>query len=43
MLGHASIRTTQIYAKTTDVKVSNNMKNVKERIASKFQMTKTGT
>lgn len=43
MLGHASIRTTQIYAKTTDVKVSNNMKQVREKISSKIQMSKTGS
>ncbi|MBS1666772.1 MAG: site-specific integrase [Bacteroidetes bacterium] len=43
MLGHNSIRTTQIYAKTTDVKISNNMKAVKARISSKLEMIKTGS
>ena len=32
MLGHKSIRTTQIYAKVTQVKVSNNMKDLKNRL-----------
>ncbi len=39
MLGHNSIRTTQIYAKTTDVKVSRNMKDVSARITNKLQKT----
>jgi len=43
MLGHNSIRTTQIYAKTTDVKVSNNMKEVSKRIESKLSILKTGS
>jgi site-specific recombinase XerD len=43
MLGHNSIRTTQIYAKTTDVKVSNNMKSVRTKIAEKLKLTQTGT
>ena len=32
MLGHRSIRTTQIYAKITQSKVSNNMKTLKEKL-----------
>ena len=32
MLGHKSIRTTQIYAKITQLKVSNNMKTLKEKL-----------
>ena len=32
MLGHKSIRTTQIYAKVTQRKVSNNMKELKNRL-----------
>jgi site-specific recombinase XerD len=32
MLGHKSIRTTQIYAKVTQRKVSNNMKDLKNRL-----------
>jgi site-specific recombinase XerD len=43
MLGHNSIRTTQIYAKVTDVKVSNNMKDVKDRIADRFRLLRTGS
>lgn len=40
MLGHNSIRTTQIYAKVTDVKVSNNMRDVKNRITERFRLLK---
>lgn len=49
MLGHNSIRTTQIYAKTTDIKISHNMKDVRLRITEKIQSAannneiKTGT
>jgi site-specific recombinase XerD len=43
MLGHASTRTTEIYARTTDIKVSNNMKSVKEKLNSKLLLTKTGS
>ncbi|MCU7549331.1 site-specific integrase [Chitinophagaceae bacterium LB-8] len=43
MLGHNSIRTTQIYAKTTDVKVSRNMKEVRAKITGKLQIGKTGS
>jgi site-specific recombinase XerD len=32
MLGHKSIRTTQIYAKVTQRKVSNNMKDLKNKL-----------
>jgi site-specific recombinase XerD len=32
MLGHRSIKTTQIYAKVTQRKVSNNMKDLKKRL-----------
>ena len=32
MLGHKSIRTTQLYAKVTQRKVSNNMKDLKNRL-----------
>ena len=32
LLGHKSIRTTQIYAKITQSKVSNNMKILKEKL-----------
>ncbi|MBK8090370.1 MAG: hypothetical protein IPK31_22145 [Chitinophagaceae bacterium] len=38
MLGHNSIRTTQIYAKTTDIKISHNMKDVRSRITEKIQL-----
>ncbi len=43
MLGHNSIRTTQIYAKATDVKVSHNMKDVKSRISQRLKHLKTGS
>ena len=49
MLGHNSIRTTQIYAKTTDIKISHNMKDVRARITEKIKTDaeektlKTGT
>jgi site-specific recombinase XerD len=43
MLGHNSIRTTQVYAKVTDIKVSNNMKDVRGRIAARFRSLRTGT
>lgn len=43
MLGHNSIRTTQIYAKTTDVKVSKNMKDVRAKITAKLHVAKTGS
>ncbi len=43
MLGHNSIRTTQIYAKSTDVKVSNNMKDVRARITSKMHTEDAAT
>ena len=32
MLGHKSIKTTQIYAKVTQRKVSNNMRDLKQRL-----------
>ncbi len=32
MLGHQSIRITQLYAKITQIKISNNMKTLKERL-----------
>jgi site-specific recombinase XerD len=35
MLGHKSIRTTQIYSKVLDLKVSSDMKKLKERIESR--------
>jgi site-specific recombinase XerD len=43
MLGHNSIKTTQIYAKATDVKVRNNMKDVRIKIAKKIKALKTGS
>ena len=35
MLGHKSIRTTQIYAKVTQRKVSNNMEELKKRLSNR--------
>jgi site-specific recombinase XerD len=35
MLGHTSIKTTQIYSKVVDVKISQDMKVLKEKMASK--------
>lgn len=51
MLGHTSIRTTQIYAKVIELKVSNDMKLLKERLelsnpelkVKKTKMKATGT
>lgn len=40
MLGHNSIRTTQIYAQVTDLKIRNNMNDVKERIAQMMECMK---
>lgn len=37
MLGHKSLRTTQHYAKILDRKVSEDMKNLKEKLSSKKQ------
>lgn len=34
MLGHTSIRTTQIYAKVVEHKLSEDMQNLRERMAS---------
>lgn len=39
MLGHKSIRTTQIYAKITQKKVSNNMKALKSRLSAENMAT----
>ena len=40
MLRHNSIRTTHFYAKSTDVKISNNMKEVRSRITLKLDLNK---
>jgi site-specific recombinase XerD len=32
MLGHSSIKTTQIYSKVVDTKISNDMKALKEKL-----------
>ncbi len=37
MLGHNSIRTTQIYTKVTDVKVSKNMREIKRKVEENIQ------
>src|SRR5690606_26327769 len=45
MLGHSSIRTTQIYAKVVEQKVSDDMQKLKERLfsqSSKEKLTKMG-
>jgi len=38
LLGHADIRTTQIYAKVTNEKIDRDMMALEERIANKFQI-----
>ena len=38
MLGHKSIRTTQIYSKVLDLKVSSDMKKLKERIEGDLKL-----
>lgn len=43
MLGHNSIRTTQIYAKITQKKVSNNMNDLEKRIFTEEGLLKTGS
>lgn len=40
MLGHKNIRTTQIYAKVVESKVSNDMKALREKLSSKNQEVK---
>lgn len=42
MLGHKDIRTTQIYAKITKRKVSNNMKDLREKLFTVNGLLKTG-
>lgn len=42
MLGHKSIRTTQIYAKVSQRKVSQNMKALKEKLAGLKSEVKKG-
>lgn len=42
MLGHKSIRTTQIYAKVSQRKVSQNMKALKEKLAGLKNEVKEG-
>ncbi len=39
MLGHTSIKTTQIYSKVVDVKISHDMKVLKEKIAAVKEVT----
>lgn len=39
MLGHKSIKTTQIYAKITQTKLSNNMKALEEKLSSITKQT----
>jgi site-specific recombinase XerD len=43
LLGHSSIRTTQIYAKVVEIKVSQDMKLLREKIRNNITITKTGT
>jgi site-specific recombinase XerD len=39
MLGHKSMRTTQVYAKIVQKKLSNDMKSLREKLESKIQLT----
>jgi site-specific recombinase XerD len=43
MLGHSSLKTTQIYAKVVEKKVSSDMKALKEKLTSKLQVIKKAT
>lgn len=43
MLGHKNVRTTQIYAKITKRKISNNMKDLKEKLFTETGLLKTGS
>jgi integrase len=43
MLGHTSIRTTQIYAKVIERKVSEDMKGLKKRLVNQEQQTRIGS
>ena len=43
MLGHKDVRTTQIYAKITKRKISNNMKDLKEKLFTKDGLLKTAS
>jgi integrase len=43
LLGHNSIRTTQIYAQVTDLKIRNSMNDVKKRIAQMMKNLKDNT
>ena len=43
MLGHKDVRTTQIYAKITKRKISNNMKDLKEKLFNANGLLKTGS
>lgn len=42
MLGHTSIRTTQIYAKVVEQKVSDDMKKLREKMANVVSISKVG-
>ena len=42
MLGHKSIRTTQLYAKITQLKISNNMRALKEKLQEKISIFNNG-
>lgn len=43
LLGHRSIRTTQIYAKVSLKKLSNNMNDLRNKLSPAFPFVKTGT
>jgi site-specific recombinase XerD len=42
MMGHLSIKTTQIYAEVTRTKINEDMTNLAERIQGKYELPKDG-
>jgi hypothetical protein len=41
MMGHLSIKTTQIYAEVTRTKINEDMTNLAQRIDGKYELAKT--